>query len=821
MNFINKNDYILIKYLFYSLLRRGVSGLRKAQKWVNHWILGTDIQDRVDSRPLRPSQLYESTSREEDTTTTIEEASYGGTQYGSLSSSQYRAKPLASISRTMEGKFVLDKDSEEGGFTSPRKRIKVLSRRRSASLPYLQPLSHMNGFYTVGPDHWVDHWYNLPSGIEGGVYRVRDRITQPLQQHPRLTLRSPGSGASATRFRPAGYNIISPYNPFLSPQFGRHVIPETQEAAAAALLSGRRVRSSSPTPYSDEWNNLAHLLSFSELSSVRQPSSVERSFPSTVPSSFQISSQKTPSLHGTPLNAASLLNESNRRQYEQIIRQQELMLRQQQLLMEQQQQLHQERARRTAVQVHMPKTTSPYVDASTGVIHYPDRPAWMTPRRPPLQTQTYMYTPPYREGTAFTPSRLSSRHYVNIPQRSVRSPQYLLKTSEIPLATSSPPRPRRPKWKPAVKPRSPYLDDSYASSEQTMSYTRDRLQETIGRVRRGAIRTERPHSAPILSSVSWADSSIDSGGKRLYVKPLKSGRSHDSSQEKSQELSQEQSPDSSSGFGSKNTSHQQSSSQSGQSASALGLDSSRFDSSDQRKELDKEPPPLLPKPRTRWFSPSPRYPASQSHFIPRKTLPQFRLPTVQRSHPHFSPPTLLMGIPRHMPHTSFPMEHAGIEIGVIPEERPSLGRGGLQSSHTYVNFKPGRVSQTDKNLTEPLTIKTTPEFDSSLLTTAPSLGAQRQATAGTLDVSVDDHYEFDTVLSPTPGGEESDAFWSRSRLHSGDRGLSDSEIYSTSGRGKEDNKSMEARVAAMKEEFHEYRRRQARKRSSRELESVC
>ncbi|XP_063222790.1 protein turtle isoform X3 [Bacillus rossius redtenbacheri] len=84
-----------------------------------------------------------------------------------------------------------------------------------------------------------------------------------------------------------------------------------------------------------------------------------------------------------------------------------------------------------------------------------------------------------------------------------------------------------------------------------------------------------------------------------------------------------------------------------------------------------------------------------------------------------------------------------------------------------------------------------------------------------LDISVDAHYEFDPVFPPTPV-----------RRHADDRGISDSEVYSTSplpARTKHLSKydNIEARVQAMKEEFHEFRKRQAKRRRSEELESAC
>ncbi|XP_059471530.1 protein turtle-like isoform X2 [Neocloeon triangulifer] len=89
------------------------------------------------------------------------------------------------------------------------------------------------------------------------------------------------------------------------------------------------------------------------------------------------------------------------------------------------------------------------------------------------------------------------------------------------------------------------------------------------------------------------------------------------------------------------------------------------------------------------------------------------------------------------------------------------------------------------------------------------------------DASVDDHYEFDAdfntpVPTPSPGGP---------------RQSSESEMYNTflsttsiSLTPSAKHQDIEARVQAMKQEFHEYRERQARRRhksQQQELESAC
>lgn len=93
-----------------------------------------------------------------------------------------------------------------------------------------------------------------------------------------------------------------------------------------------------------------------------------------------------------------------------------------------------------------------------------------------------------------------------------------------------------------------------------------------------------------------------------------------------------------------------------------------------------------------------------------------------------------------------------------------------------------------------------------------------------LDASVDDHYEFDTIFAGTPS--PSTPRMTEQEPSGEGRVISDSEIYAASfypSRPKRLSKyeNIEARVQAMKEEFHEFRKRQANRRRSEELESAC
>jgi len=124
------------------------------------------------------------------------------------------------------------------------------------------------------------------------------------------------------------------------------------------------------------------------------------------------------------------------------------------------------------------------------------------------------------------------------------------------------------------------------------------------------------------------------------------------------------------------------------------------------------------------------------------------------------------------------------------------------------------------------------EFTAGLQDTSPPHSEPgRLHSSKHLDTSVDGHYEFDAIFAATPTPSTPTGVRTampRQRLGSGgeDRGISDSEIYSASfyqPRPKRPSKydNIEARVQAMKEEFHEFRKRQAKRRRSEELESAC
>ncbi|KAK7076122.1 hypothetical protein SK128_002364, partial [Halocaridina rubra] len=807
------------------LLRCGIPCLRWEWAWVAGVLLGGRLLDSTDSRPLDTSaapQDISSGGQEATESTSNDDYREYGVQRGRRFPRDVRysveleySQPLGWISRTRDGRFVLDQDSEEGGFTSPRR-----PARGIASL--------------VGEDAQEQLPARLveDKGVESGVYHVRDGTASRLHHRqplpPRFSLRSDGSGASAhEELHPSvrayvasgRWGGLTPQMSSVSPEFGRHLIPERPGDMVWSPPT-RRFRTSSPGPLSSEWSHLAQLASFSEVSSVQQPSSVERSFPSTVLSSFPESAQGTPSAHGASGilsppsgDAVRVLRQRYPRQLPPLSTSQ---VHPRRILVGAQVHSPPAQFQRYAQAWTSPSVSSPWTTPNRHArtwemkrpVSHPGHPAGR-PELTLLESGQHVHSPPLvrtglvvREALGhIQPPRIPDipRHYVNLPPRRDayqrilgQDPPYLLKPStsenQKPLATSSPPRPRallgrhRVQALPRPRPLPPpplsstkaivpdplprglgRTRDSDSSSDQPVIYTRERLQEAIGRVRSGLFGTgPRTNSAPELSSAGRLESKHTSG--RRYSKHIASG---------SHEQSHEQSPDSSSGFGSKNTSQQQSSSQSGQSLSALGLDSSRLEASEVMESSDVqdvtiqdtsalffEPPQRRPSPWVR-----PRNPPPYEEWAARQVLPQFRMP-------------VLVG-PRH----------PGVKASVVGR-RQRLGSTGL-----------------DASLDSGSSVKVSPRSPAITIPVTPQQP---------LDVSVDDHYEFDTVLSPTPG-EDVTAEWSRTRVPSGERGLSDSEIYGSGGRRR--HESMEARVAAMKQEFNEYRRRQARRRRSRELES--
>ena len=836
---------ITIEPFHIRLLRCGISSVRDLRIWLAGILLGGDILDTTDSRPLESlNSQYGSDSYKK----------YGIERHRKFPKdvrysvrTEFRQSPLPEIARTDDGKFILDKDSDEGGFTSPRRPIRGVFGKKK-----WQPR-------TASPE---GGWTNAVASVESGVYHVRHG-TSSTHTHPRSTLqprmsqRSQESGTSTYELprdstkSPVIYenSIIArrrPYSsPFYmppSPEFGDHIIPSSPKPV---LSPKGRLRSSSPGPLSTQWRQLTQLASFNEVSSVKQPSSVERSFPSTVISSFH-TNQHTPSIHAMSMEAQSpyfqfpthsyskelpalspLYQYPNARTFHLVGAQ-----------------VHepppQFRSRPTYHPYYLPppRYYSPWGMPQKPI--YDSRFGWVSPqqlamlsRHAFLGSGQHVHHIPHHRQLVTAPYQHSlmqetPRHYANIPiyrrdailhHRTPRSyPRLLLNhnhptlssENQKPLATSSPPR-LRPRQQAYFSNRGEaqsatritnfppderriHFPESYSSKRQ--AYKTNILpyppQKDVSAFRqRESNKRIRHHSAPNLSFSGPNDTEVS---RRVRFPPGRSrkgydhkSRSHEASYDLSHELSQDQSPDSSSGFGSKNTSHQQSSSQSGQSISALGLDTSRVSEVSQKtnrySDQSWEARRLGP---TTQFWPLVRLPPSYEQWLARQMQPQYRVPSVNFEYPL---------IPK-------------AEIKFSPDSRDTVIRSPRRSA-LYV---PPSVTELENDVFESI----------------DSANGQRNIAGPALDISVDNHYEFDTMLSPTPIDETlmpASGEWSSSGGNgSGSRRLSDSELYgagSTLGeRRQRSQESMEERVAAMKQEFLEYRRRQARK-SDTQLESVC
>ena len=735
---------------FSRAIRPRISYIIRRLKRKGQTLLQYKSEDTPDSRPLRSQRI-------------------SGQPFLGPSRDQ-----LSSITRTKDGKFVVDQGSDEGGFTSPRRPIRSLTRRLSS--------------ITNGVNTSIGRWVNLgvdycfrPTRVEGGSYDVRSGRAQPIsddideieggsydvrtgemtRSRDEFVYDISGSyyGIQSVATRPIIHHpqhLDGSFRPFrqdISPdpgwarvshaEFGEHVIMDASRSEGG-------VRYSSPHQYADEINRLAQLASFHEVSSVRQPSSAEKS---TLMSSMQTSLQKTPLLEdGTPLTSSRVP--------------------------------HQERLQpgrsREHVRVRQPQSTHGY--------YYPQYSSWV--QRDPVivsprfrymrgPSNIFMHHPPYRDRYPLRqPSRaIVHPNYANmlrsyprlLPSRhpgvypgSYPTSNLLMKASDPkPLATSSPPRGRAVVRKSVVKTgvRSPpdfksqalreSSIESDSGSEQVRGF-RDRIPKSIAKSPVKSL-LERPHSAPNLSISS--DPSFE-GRKNILSRPRKAKKFNEAFSHEMHEISDELT--SSSGFGSKNTSQQQSSSQSGQSASYL-------DSSGAEVSVGKHSYPR---------------PESVPHYQNLKvTLP---------------PPT-----------EPFPYDWQQGRREPLVGLLPAIHR----RQKSVLVKQPSPIYQ---NTQIPIEYSMKPPIP-------PRPAESTQPPA--LDISVDDHYEFDTLLSPMP--DESDSLWGRSQSTLGERGLSDSELYESSTKKREDQMSMEERVAAMKREFHEYRRKQEKKRAAVDKGSIC
>ena len=811
------------RFLHCSWLPCGVPSMRSVRLWLAGLLLGQDLLDGVDSRPLgSASSQYDSNSYKKYG---VEKVRKFPKHVRYTVHTEYTKPPIPEIERSEEGKFILDKDSDEGGFTSPRRLPRGITSRRAWQEWYGGRSAAEGG------------WTAAVSGIESGVYHVKRGTTHihPKHHHPpRHSLRSEYSGTSTYEIPdnkikpPVIYeNSSVARNPFLtppmyhqtrSPEFGRHLIP-VSPSAAPLLSPKRRLRSSSPGPLSTQWQQLAQLASFNDVSSVRQPSSVERSFPSTVLSSFH--NQFTPLHHMSIEAQAPYIHFSG---HPHITHELPALTP---LYRHPSRQFH-----IVGAQVHTPP--SRFYNQSAAYPYYlpPPRyfspwsaypqPAfnrsfhWMSPQQASLMRghafhgsgrHIHHTPPPNREiMDQLDHSFMSDRHYVNIPtlrsnQRTTRRDprhHHLLKPTpppppslnQKPLATSSPPHQRfrnQPVHYPRVKAKN--IDQLYSESIKSKKRALPAIPAKDSDVIK---RRTRHHSAPDLSTstkFNYTSKRKPNYGHSKRMSDPKT-RSHEVSFDLSHELFQDQSPDSSSGFGSKNTSHQQSSSQSGQSLSALGLDTSRISEASLKnytKSNDWEVQKIEPQ-----IWPPPRLPPSYEQWLARQMQPQFRVPSVS---------------------FEYPVNFKGDFVQpLLSDERTDirtpLGKNAVHPS-SEANEIDNEVFISDSladNNNTPITANNN--------------------NMAMLDISVDNHYEFDTLLSPTPIDETlmpGSLEWSGSNNNY--RRLSDSELYGTgstlSERRRMSQESMEERVAAMKREFLEYRRRQARQKTEPPLESTC
>lgn len=830
--------------------------------WLAGVLLGGEFMDTTDSRPLESvNSMYDSDSYKK----------YGIEKQGKFPKdvkysvyAEYRQSPLPEIARANDGKFILDKDSDEGGFTSPRRPARgVIGSRKW--------------------QEWTSHpeagWTTAVSGVESGVYHVRQGTTSthvhPRQPHPpRLSLKSEQSGTNTYELpttasrSPVIYenSMIARRRPYSSPyyfhskspHFGEHEIPNSP---LPVLSPKGRLRSSSPGPLSNQWRQLTELASFNEISSVKQPSSVERSFPSTVLSSFHTTNQHTPSIHAMSMEAQSPYfqfptHSAYAKEYPSIsplyrypnTRTVHLVGAQ----------IHEPPPQfRTQPSFHPyylppPRYYSPWGTPQRSM--YDRRFGWISPQQAAMMSRhaflgsgQHVHHIPHHSQiitSPYTPSFVpdASRHYANIPflrrdpyihQRTPRTyPRMLLNPNPLPvpssenqkpLATSSPPRLR-----PRLRPRQSYIGDHVQtlkpSSHPNRFVVNTQRPQNISELnasKRQAHRSNilpypphkditsirnrdnnrriRHHSAPNLSISGQEDVEVI---RRVRFPPGRSrrnteskSRSNEVSYDLSQEMSHDQSPDSS-GFGSKNTSQQQSSSQSGQSLSALGLDTSRVSeiSPKSYKHSDESwESRAMGYDRQIW--PLPRLPPSYEQWLARQMQPQFRVPTVNYEYPTFSKPEVLLSPCR--------------------SNRSELER----TQRNNALYDHAIVAELENDVFDSVDIPDVPERTNTLSTAAAAL-----------DISVDNHYEFDTMLSPTPIDETlmpASGEWSSSGGGNGNnsRRLSDSELYGTGSsiedRRRRSQESMEERVAAMKQEFLEYRRRQASRSDTTHLESVC
>ncbi|XP_071454778.1 protein turtle-like isoform X2 [Hetaerina americana] len=688
-------------------------------------------------------------------------------------------RPLNRISRAPDGRFVVDasSSSDEGGFIP----------RPSWRRPRPRPI-----FPRPRP---------LPLVAPG---------SPPFDG--RASLRSDGSGESCLIARrvPRHHLLSHPGPSVISQPVGPPMI------TVPATIYTPHFRASSPGPMAavtpqaaggDLWFTPTPVHNFSDLSSVRQASSVERSLPTTAATHSGLSG----------------LNSSLRSVHARYA--QELpSLRA----------IHEENGRWQWVRAEVHQHQH----------HHPPHPL-MRPGQPPPAGPMVTTTP--------LTHRQSGRH-IHGPAPSLLLHHHVHPHALLPRLVQQPPRPMVAGHAPshlrvAIPANNQVPGPSMGAVPQTASKHHIHPssmgpQSGSGRMAPGGIpRARLPsrlHSRPpAAASLRHSRSAPELGSAENYAVSLRASLASGSSRGSQRvhpphvvvgrpggapELLHEASPESrssSSGFGSKNTSQQNQSSHSGQSP----LDGSSI-SAEWRgaapllqpatpmhhhhpHHLEMPPVVELARPTTQ---PGPPYrppppPPPPAWMNPRQARPQFATAST-------APPQGMHFVPHHTRGAVPPQEAPGwpppppsLDLERALLRGPAVEREPFPSSPPRIPLPPPPPSPV--------------ALPSSQIVEPPDPEAP--------DVSVDDHYEFDTVFAadgtPTPGTPNQRSIGgSISGFGGSAGGMSDSEIYSSFyPRPNKPSKyeNMEARVQAMKEEFHAYRQRQAKKKKGEEMESAC
>jgi hypothetical protein len=158
------------------------------------------------------------------------------------------------------------------------------------------------------------------------------------------------------------------------------------------------------------------------------------------------------------------------------------------------------------------------------------------------------------------------------------------------------------------------------------------------------------------------------------------------------------------------------------------------------------------------------------------------------------------------------METSAENVQEATESSSGFGSRNTTSQNTQSSSSHSRTALMDASMSPASGLHQPPRVPSPLARPLPQ----------PLDISADDHYEFDPILHVD------------SAVESGGRGggFSDSEILNISRSSPGTTKvrrsvtppppeDVEARLRAMREEFHLYRQRQAQRRRGPVLESAC